>query len=76
MPEYIPVPKDKLPSMIGHKVHLAWATIRTCHWTLVSIDGDTVTVCTNRGKYLTSKASDVMYTNRSQQGQKARRGIT
>lgn len=71
MPEYLTVPPAKLQSMVGKHVHLSWA-IRGCHWTLVSVEGDTVFLTTNRGKSLRAKAADVQYVNRSKEGRKAR----
>lgn len=62
--DFPPVPADKLPGLVGKRVHLAWAQAGA-NWVLKEIleDGSVRLVTPLTGKPLVAKASDVCYTN-------------
>lgn len=61
MKPLVPIPKDKLPDMLGKKIHLRWAK-HGCVWNLLKINDDTIELITpSSRKQRTAKASDACY---------------
>lgn len=62
MARLVPIPADKLPSMVGKGIHLSWAS-KGCIWILDRIDGDALHLRTPKtSKQFVGKASDACYT--------------
>jgi hypothetical protein len=64
--EYLAIPIDKVPGMIGSLVHLNWATYGAV-WRVVSVEGDTVSLVTRvTKKPLKTKIDSLLYTRADQ----------
>lgn len=62
MARLIPIPADKLPTMIGKGIHLSWAS-KGCVWILDRIEGGALHLRTPKtSKPFVGKASDACYT--------------
>lgn len=69
MSSYIPIPREELESQIGNLIHLSWArgAYHGCHWRLMSIEGELITLETPRTrKVKIARASDACYTRMNQ----------
>ena len=62
MARLVPIPRDKLPEMVGKGIHLSWAN-KGCIWILKRIDGDKLHLYTPKtSKPFIGKAADACYT--------------
>lgn len=58
---YKPIPRDRLDTMIGCAIHLAWAEPET-RFILKAVNGDRIVVGTSHSRRtFASKASDAQY---------------
>ena len=68
---YIPIPRDKLPGMIGKPIHLSWANFG-CVWILCGIRGDVMDLETPKThRRRTSYCSAAVYTRANEPQQPA-----
>ena len=66
MGNFIPIPYEDLPSMIGKTIHLSWAA-KGARWNLDSIEGTKIHLHARRSKAkLIANASDACYTRRNE----------
>ena len=62
MARLVPIPRDKLPEMVGKGIHLSWAD-KGCIWILKRIDGNKIHLLTPKtSRPFIGNAIDACYT--------------